>query len=181
MIENNQFDLRRQFNNIYREYYSTVYKNVLYFTGNRHAAEDLTQETFIKLYNDPPGHSNIIGWLTRVSANLSFNYLRNIKLRSKKEEMYLDEDRGENIEDKAIKNYELGTIRKALDSLSDRDRMCLLLKFSGYKYDEIADIIKVNKNSVGSMIARSQAKFKEFYLKEYGEGGEYGAKGAGTP
>jgi len=41
----------------------------------------------------------------------------------------------------------------------------LLLKFSGYKYSEIAETIKIDKNSVGTVISRAQAKFKENYLK----------------
>lgn len=178
-MNNNEINYRAQFNSIYRQYYSTVYKNILYFTGDTHTAEDLTQETFIKLYNSPPEHTNIVGWLTRVSANLSYNYLRNRKARSSKEGVFLGEDEGISIEDAAIKNCEIESIRKALDNIADRDRMCLLLKYSGYKYDEIADIIKVNKVSVGSMIARAQARFKEYYLKEYGDFKQM--KGVGMP
>ena len=65
-----------------------------------------------------------------------------------------------------MKNQEVRTVRKILACLPDRDRMCLLLKFSGYKYGEIADIIEVEKSSVGTILARAQAKFKERYLKE---------------
>lgn len=159
---------KEQFNQIYKEYYRVVYKNILYITGDTHAAEDLTQETFIKYYNYPPQHSNIMGWLTKVSSNLSFNYLRDKKLRNSKDEKIINYAANEffSIEDISIKNYELGLIRKVLNSLSDRDRTCLLLKFSGYKYDEIADITKINKTSVGSILARAQRKFKKAYLKE---------------
>jgi DNA-directed RNA polymerase specialized sigma24 family protein len=44
--------------------------------------------------------------------------------------------------------------------------MCLLLKFSGYKYNEIAEVIGVESSSVGTILARAQAKFKEKYQKE---------------
>lgn len=168
MFNNDEFDTREQFNDIYREYYRKIYRNILYFTGDIQAAEDLTQETFFKLYNNPPGHTNIIGWLSKVSANLSFNYLRNRKVRDTKEGIQIDESEIP-IEEAVIKRYEIKMVRKVLDGLSCRDRMCLLLKFSGYKYDEIAEIIKVNRKSVGSMIARSQVKFKELYMNEADE------------
>jgi RNA polymerase sigma factor (sigma-70 family) len=167
-MQNNE---KSDFDGIYEEYYKKVYRNILYLTGDAQAAEDLAQETFIKLYKNPPCHSNIIGWLTKVSANLSFNYLRSRRTRTAREVDAVQDDEIVSIEESAIKNCEIKMIRKVLDLLPDRDRMCLLLKFSGYKYDEIARIINVNKSSIGTMLARSQVKFKEVYLKECGRAG----------
>lgn len=75
------------------------------------------------------------------------------------------------IEEVAINNCEVNLTKKVLNALPSRDRMCLVLKFSGYKYSEIAEIIGVDKNSVGTLISRAQRKFKESYLslEERGE------------
>ncbi len=139
-----------------------------YLTGNAQAAEDITQETFIKLYNIPPSHTNIVAWLTKVSTNLTYNYLRSLKTRQSKEPA-AEEIEASNvisIEDAAIKNLEIRSIKKVLDSMDPRDRLCILLKSSGYKYDEIAEMTGIEKNSVGKTLTRAQAKFKEKYSKE---------------
>jgi len=53
-----------------------------------------------------------------------------------------------------------------LNSMEFRDRICLLLKFSGYKYSEIAEVLEVEISSVGTIIFRAQAKFKQKFSKE---------------
>lgn len=160
------------FKDTYEKYYNTVLKRISYFTGDRYVAEDLTQEIFIKLYNSPPDHGNVAAWLNKVSANISYNYIRDKKIHEgKSEEIYNDLDKVISIEDIAISNCEVHLTKKALNKLLPRDRMCLLLKFSGYKYSEIAEVIGVDKNSVGTIISRAQVKFKEAFLnlEKWGE------------
>lgn len=156
------------FDGLYKEYHNKVYRHLIYLTGNVHAAEDIAQEVFTKLFNNPPGHANIAAWLFKVANNLAYNYLRSEKTRSAKEPSVLaeDEEKVISIEDIAVRNQEIREIKKILGLLSERDRMCLLLKFSGYKYNEIAEVIGVEKTSVGTILARSQAKFMEKFMKE---------------
>lgn len=157
----------QNFKNAYEEFYDTTFRRISYLTGDMHAAEDLTQEVFMKLYNSPPDHDNIAAWLNKVSTNISYNYMRDRKIHEGKNEVIYEKemDNVVSIEEVAINNCEVGLTRKVLNMLLPRDRMCLLLKYSGYKYSEIAEVIGVDKNSVGTLISRSQAKFKENYLK----------------
>lgn len=157
----------QDFKTAYEKYYDTIFRRISYLTGDMYAAEDLTQEVFVKLYNSPPDHDNIAGWLNKVSTNISYNYIRNKKIHEGKNEVIYEKeiDNVVSIEEVAINNCEVDLTRKVLNILSPRDRMCLLLKFSGYKYSEIAEVIGVDKNSVGTLISRAQAKFKENYLK----------------
>lgn len=158
---------KQNFKSAYEEYYDTIFRRISYLTGDIHAAEDLTQEVFMKLYNLPPVHDNIAAWLNKVSTNISYNYMRDKKIHEGKNEIIYEKeiDNVVSIEEVAINNCEVDLTKKVLSMLSPRDRMCLLLKFSGYKYSEIAKVIGVDKNSVGTLILRSQAKFKESYLK----------------
>lgn len=167
-LKKNQTAESLNFHDIYQTYYKVVFKHTAYITGNLQAAEDLTQEAFIKLYGNPPAHDNVGAWLCRVASNLAYNYLRDEKVKKKKEPAVseMDVDKVISIEDIAIRNQEVRLTRRILNTLAERDRMCLLLKFSGYKYHEIAEIIGVDKASIGTILARSQAKFMERYLKE---------------
>jgi RNA polymerase sigma factor (sigma-70 family) len=164
-IEKNDYE---DFKKTYENYYSVIFKHTAYITGSLQVAEDITQETFIKLYNSPPSHTNVIAWLTKVSSNLSYNHLRSEKIRQNKEPEIVEDGLGNviSIEDAAIRNYEIRLTKKILNSLPPRDRICLLLKFSGYKYNEIAEVIGLDFASIGTTLARAQAKFRERYLKE---------------
>jgi len=66
-----------EFETLFQSYYPLVYRRLYYLLGERAAAEDLTQEVFLKLYHQPPRErSNLGGWLLRVAANLAYNRLR---------------------------------------------------------------------------------------------------------
>ena len=154
------------FDNIYKENYTKLYRHITYVTGNTQVAEDISQEVFMRLYKNPPEHGNVAAWLFKVANNLAYNHMRDEKTRSAKEPAVSaeDEDKVISIEDIAIRNQEIREIRRVLALLPQRDRMCLLLKFSGYRYSEIAEIIGVEKTSVGTILARCQAKFLEKFL-----------------
>lgn len=156
------------FTTSYEKHYNKIFRHCAYLTGDVQAAEDITQETFIKLYHSPPSHDNTGAWLLRVATNLAYNYFRDRETRQSKEPL-VDEHAVSNvisIEEIAIKDSEVRMTRKILNRLNHRDRVCLLLKFSGYKYSEIAELAGVRKASVGKIISRAQEKFKELYLKE---------------
>jgi len=163
-----KLEQKLDFDSNYAKYYNQVFKHTAFLTGNVQAAEDITQEAFIKLYKSPPEHPNIIAWLTTVASNLAYNYLRGEKVKKNKEPSVYEDEASNviSIEDTAIRNYEIRLIRKVLNSMEFRDRICLLLKFSGYKYSEIAEVLEVEISSVGTIIFRAQAKFKQKFSKE---------------
>ncbi|KPU42500.1 RNA polymerase sigma factor SigM [Oxobacter pfennigii] len=142
-------------------------RHASYLTGSTAAAEDIAQETFIRLYNHCETIENVGAWLSRVASNLAYNYIRNERARIKKlPEIDNKEHNVISLEDIVVRDYEIRTTRKILERLSSRDRMCLLLKFSGYKYNEISEITGIEKNSVGKILSRAQEKFKKIYLRE---------------
>jgi RNA polymerase sigma factor (sigma-70 family) len=104
-----------------------------------------------------------------VATNLAYNYLRSEKSRLRREEH--TGAHGCTVvssEETALQNEETNTVRRTLQALPERDRLCLLMKHSGFSYDEIAAAIGVKKTSVGTTIARAQAKFKRVYLEQKG-------------
>lgn len=156
------------FKTCYEKYYMVVFKHAAYLTGDVHAAQDIAQETFVKFYNYTGEIENTGAWLSKVASNLAYNYKRDEKTKRIKQPI-IDDNGGSNVislEDAAIRDFEIRMTRKILDRLNNRDRMCLLLKFSGYKYSEISEILGIEKTSVGKVLARAQEKFKQMYLKE---------------
>lgn len=154
---------------VFKRYYPFVCRQLTYLLGNQAEAEDITQETFIKLYHSPPpDYQNIGGWLARVATNLAYNYMRSEKSRKRREEKVNDKFLSDSPEEHAIKSENADFIKRALNSLDERSRLCLIMKHSGFSYEEIALATGLKKSSVGTVIARSQSKFKKIFMQMKG-------------
>lgn len=87
-----EFDLINEFittrsekslNNIIKTYKKFVYATALRYIENYDDADDITQEVFIKVYNNLDkfkGNSSFKTWLYRITVNLSINFLRKKKI-----------------------------------------------------------------------------------------------------
>ncbi len=164
----------RQFQELYKKYFNVVFHHVNFLVGGDvPAAEDITQETLIKLYSSPPSAADhLSAWLLKVSSNLAYNYIKSNKQRTRRENKAffrnLEPAGSFPPEEIYIENQEVAAVKEILNLLEERDRICLLLKFSGFSYTEISEITGVNKNSVGQVLARAQVKFKKEYLLRQG-------------
>lgn len=157
-----------RFKELFDLHYPAVYRRAACILGNPAAAEDVAQETFIKLYQAPPVHQdNLAGWLVRVATNLAYNHLRGEKNRRRRESGQGMEETImlPSCEEEALRREETRLVQKVLDYLPERDRTCLLLRFSGAGYKEIAAVVDVKPGSVGTLLARAQARFREEYTR----------------
>ena len=66
----------REFNESYENYKNLILRTAYTYSGNREAAEDITQETFLKLYigYDSMKKKNISSWLFTTAKNAALNY-----------------------------------------------------------------------------------------------------------
>ncbi len=67
------------FETLFHQHYADVYRLLFRMTGTREEAEDLAQETFLRLHRAPHlwhGAQNVRGWLYRVAVNLTYNAAR---------------------------------------------------------------------------------------------------------
>lgn len=70
------------FDRIYKEYFTQVYKFVLALCHNSDMAEEITQETFFKALKNIDkfkGNSKISSWLCQIAKNTYFSYLKKEK------------------------------------------------------------------------------------------------------
>lgn len=156
------------FKELFDANYPMVFRHLMLVIGERTAAEDVAQETFIKLYENPPREfTNLSGWLLKVSTNLAYNYLRSEKSRKRREAAQLTTEAKSGNGDPVAQGFanfdDVIAITEVLRSLDDRDRICLVLKFSGFSYAEIAKIAGVKEASVGKVLARALEKFRRLY------------------
>jgi RNA polymerase sigma factor (sigma-70 family) len=148
-------------------------RQAVFLLGDLTAAEDVVQEAFLRLHNTGLSTvDNPSAWLSKVTSNLCYNYMRGEANRRRREEKVslLPNYSSDNLavpsaEETVLDMVEVQLIRKALQQLQPRDRMVLLMKFSGYKYDDIAIAVDINKTSVGTILARARERFKQEYQR----------------
>jgi RNA polymerase sigma factor (sigma-70 family) len=170
----------RDFDELFKSHYEGVYRLLYRIVGTREEAEDLAQETFLRLHNsrhlwdrrhltDDRQH-NIRGWLYRVASNLAYNALRDEGRRRRRQEETARQTiviaRGEdNPAELAIRTDDRQAVRRALAALSQQQAQILLLRYAGLSYRELAQVLGVAVGSVGTLLARAEIAFERSYLR----------------
>ncbi len=123
------------------------------FTGNAEDAADLTQEVFVKAYRSLPkfrGTSAFSTWLYRIAVNacLSFKAAR----KNRTEEWDEDHDvvaEGPGVEEMVDARMSAENVRKALDTLPEKQRLTVIMKVLEERtHAEVAEILGSNVGTV---------------------------------
>ena len=154
---------------IVRQHSARVYRLAYRLTGNRHDAEDLTQETFVRVFRSlhtyQPG--TFEGWLHRITTNL---FLDSVRRRSKirMDAMGDTADRyvsGDQLAapERAFEHGNLDQdVQRALDELPPEYRAAVVLcDIEGLSYEEIAVTLGIKLGTVRSRIHRARARLRE--------------------
>ncbi len=171
------------FDVLFHRYKDHVYRFVFYLTENRTEANDLFQETWLRVVRHLPKSSAIRdfkAWIFTIAINLYRDEIRIKQFRrmfflerSAKSESYGDElsqlDFGSaaTIEDESNRvDISLALIR-ALRELPVKQRRVFVLKeVEGFKHEEIGEILGVPVGTVKSMLHRA-VKFLQIELKDF--------------
>jgi RNA polymerase sigma-70 factor, ECF subfamily len=157
VTEGAELDPATQFRELYDQEYRSVFRSIRAVVLDSAAAEDLTQETFVRAYRArhrytptaPPG-----AWLRRIGINLAISHLRRQKLaRFLPARLYTAPDRRDY--DRAEARDVVG---KALTTLSPKLRAAVVLHYyDGLTREEIASVLGVPAGTVASRIAKAVA------------------------
>lgn len=158
-------------------------------TRNRADAEDLVQETFMKAYTKFHQYqqgTNIKAWLYRILTNTYITHYRKAQRSPKRsggeevEDWQLaaagshDEKGLVSAEAEALDNIPSSQLRTALESLSEDQRVVVLLSdVEGFAYKEIADMLDIPIGTVMSRLHRGRKNLREglsALAAEYGIG-----------
>ncbi len=152
-------------------HHRTVFRAARSVVRDLGLAEDVTQETFLKLYKNPDAVVDaemLRPWLIRVAINAAKNTVRSNIRANTRDDNYVKES-GAFEMDSVETSYEekagVNEIYRALSRVKEPLRSCLLLKQQGLSYKEIAGSLELNESSIGTFIARARAEFARFYGK----------------
>lgn len=131
-------------------------------TGDRDAAEDTAQEALVRLFTHkvegpPPA---LRAWLFKTATHLVRDRYRVEENRRRLLEANpVTPGAPEDPDEVLVRASERTRARVALDRLAERDREMLLMRYEGFSYKEIADVVNVAATSIGTLLARAERRF----------------------
>ena len=146
---------RTDFEKIIEEYGDMVYRTALSHTLDRHYAEDIFQEVFLKLHRYQQkikDTQHLKYWLIRTSINMSISHNRRIKrIVTTAEEDVIYEDE--------TAFYDLKLIT---EDLPDKFKTVIFLcRFEGFSENKTAKILHISEGTVKSRLYRARQLLKK--------------------
>jgi RNA polymerase sigma-70 factor, ECF subfamily len=155
---------------IYEHFSAQIHRYVFRLVNNQELADDITQETFLKAFQNIrkiSDDSNISAWLYRIASNACFDVLRRGKLitwmpileESDKTNEFTQDDFSPQV-------VEAQVVRRTLSQMQPALAVCLVLRsVEGFSCEEIAEILKIPRGTVFSRLARAREAFVEIYSR----------------
>jgi len=143
-----------------------VYRLAYRLTGNKHDAEDLTQEVFVRVFRSLSSYTpgTFEGWLHRITTNLFLDTVRR-KARIRFDALPDDAERLESRDRGPAQIYDEthfdADVQAALDALPPDFRAAVVLcDLEGLSYEEIAATLGIKIGTVRSRIHRGRSALR---------------------
>ena len=157
-----------RFEALYEKYANDVLRVSYFYLGDRHQAEDVTQDVFVRLLTNAPDleEGKEKPWLLKVALNRCRDiwraaWVKRVVLGSPAMELTPAPDRmDENLEKQAL----LESIRRLPAEFRD---VILLHYYQGYGIAEISEMLHVPEGTISSRLSRGRKKLEDI-LKESG-------------
>ncbi|MCE5271275.1 sigma-70 family RNA polymerase sigma factor [bacterium] len=157
--------------------YSRRMVNYIYrIIGDRDRAEDLLQDTFIRVYRNIHRFDQsrkFSTWLYTIATNLAKNelrnagrsplmYFQNFFFRKDEPQMFEAADKAGRPDDELYQKQLGDIVSRAVEKMPNRHRLVFSLRETqGKSYEEIAEILGCNIGTVKSRLNRARAKFAQ--------------------
>lgn len=146
-----------EYERAYRDSSADVFRFLLAWTNDWSAAQDLTQETFIRLWTHRTSvdwERPILGWLLVTARRLASNRFRTLRRR-------LWMPASTPTSEEHIRAEWLD-VRAALGSLSSLERSALILtSVEGWSYTDLAQVMNTSDGALRAAVSRARAKLAE--------------------
>lgn len=156
-----------------RRYKDQLLNYVYRFVGNRIDAEDIVQETFLRVYKNKHYYKEIAKfstWVYTIAGNLAKTELRRRKRRKvfsvsnfvNDERDFDIPDMNRNPEKEVDGSIKDDFIQKAIEKLPSKFKEVILLRdVQGFAYEEISQILNIPLGTVKSRVNRGRLKLQE--------------------
>lgn len=158
---------------LYRMYSDSLYRVISTIVVIEEVAQDLLQETFIKIWKSfkqyDPGKGRLYTWMARLARNLSIDYLRSVNYRNYTVSENLSEST-QQIDQKFQVSYnpELIGVKDMTNILNEDQRLALdLIYFKGYTHVQAAEELNITVGILRSRLQSSITELRRTFNREY--------------
>tara|TARA_B100000212_G_C27365409_1_gene530111 strand:- start:1326 stop:1901 length:576 start_codon:yes stop_codon:yes gene_type:complete len=175
LIEKAKNGNKGAFNILVNKYYPRVYATLFSFTKSKEDSEDLSQQTFIKVWQQLRsfrGDSAFFTWVYRIAINLAKNFVASSSFKKQKintsiEKAEIDVSSFEDIESAAIHEESLNEIKNFINTMPESLKTAFTLReVEGKSYEDISVITDTPIGTVRSRIFRARESIIDFMQKE---------------
>ncbi|MGH9623162.1 MAG: RNA polymerase sigma factor [Bryobacteraceae bacterium] len=149
---------------IYESERDNIYAYLVSLRVPADRAQELTQESFLKLYLKMARGEAIESpraWLFRVAYNFALRFHQREPVFEKLDPSVQAFEPKPDPELELIERDRTRALARAIEGLSAQQRNCLHLRVQGLRYREIADVIGISSSAVGEFLRRAVVKLKE--------------------
>jgi RNA polymerase sigma-70 factor (ECF subfamily) len=157
---------RRAFEGLFRDHHVRVYNLVTYLVGDRTQAEDVTQQAFVRAWEELPRLREpeaFAGWLNRIARNLAWDYVRSPASREQAEGLGGDEREPEldgaepGADEPLVEKERDERVHSAIASLPEHQREVVVMHhLEGTPVQDVAARLGVPQGTVLSRLARAR-------------------------
>jgi RNA polymerase sigma-70 factor (ECF subfamily) len=148
------------FRELFERYKDKVYSVALRYSGDSETAQDIAQDTFVKLFaaiGSFRGESSFDSWLYRLVVNSCFDHKRRSRrfLPMIAGVLELLRSPGASALDEMMRSEMSGRIQSVVDALPAEQRMVVVLRYTqGLSYEEIGEAMGCSAGTVASRLNR---------------------------
>jgi len=155
-----------EFERFFKLHWSRIVAVVIRVTHDRSRAEELVQESMLRLYRRWPIVRNPEAWIYRVALRMALNSVRS-ELRRNTTERRAETNRippGPDQESVVQSSEETVLVRRVLAGMRDRRAQLLILRYSGLSFAEVARLLGLSPSSIGTLLDRAEKDFQKRYI-----------------
>jgi RNA polymerase sigma-70 factor, ECF subfamily len=162
----------QDFEQVFRENVSRIYRLSYQYLGNPDAAEDATQETFLRALRsekDFKQTSEIATWLFRIAVNVCLDGIRQNKRRRTMSFDSLPEQTSGYSAHEDFEKFDLQRrVRCAVNALPPQLKILVVLReFEDLSYQEISSITGLSIGTISSRLNRARLQISRVFQKEF--------------
>jgi len=151
------------FKSIVLHYSALINRLAFRYTACTDAADDITQDTFIKAFKAIGQYqkaAKFSTWLARIATNTSIDYLRKHRYQQQTDSFEHTDTQFEDSTLAADNKLDLSRqLQDALHELTEKERLAFTMKhYQGFSIDETAAVLEINSNACKQTIYRAVQK-----------------------
>ena len=169
LVEQCKNGKREAFNMLVRRYQERVYWTIRRIVGDRDDALDITQDVFVKAYEnirDFRGDAHFFTWMYRIAMNLAINHVRKRKVRAAFSLDSIEEagDHDDREPDRLMERSEMrDIITAAIETLPAKQKAVFVLRYyQELSYEEIAGIMNRTVGGLKANYFHAVRKIQEY-------------------